>query len=195
MQKQKEEVIMSSEANENPAWLAFCPKLYRNTNVRKLRAPIVMIKRVISHPICERGLRIVGPTGIGKTRLAYMMLKRFYLDGVSMKTFDSTEFGSQASAAFRDGRERDFFKMMVEPEVLFLDDLGKNKNTERVIEALFTVVDRRGARQKPILFTMQYNLKMLRRRLERDEIDDAMIDGLIRRMDEYCDLLQLGTLG
>src|SRR6516162_1430371 len=145
---------MSSE--DNPHWLAFCPKRYRKTVLRKLPAPVIMIKRVLENPMDERSLRLVGPTGIGKTRLAYMLLKKYYFVGDTIKMFDSTAFGSQASAAFRDGKEAEFFKAAVEPRILFLDDVGKNKFTERVIEALFTVIDRRGARELPILFTMQY---------------------------------------
>lgn len=171
-------------ARRERRWKEYCPARFQKLTVALLPCSTKVISQVLSFPIETEGLRIVGPTGTGKTRMAWEALRVSYLSGVSILALDGMDFGSRASAAYRDGTERDFFWRMIERQILFIDDLGKGKMTARVLEALFTVVDRRGNENKPILTTMNYTAESFEAKLLREEADPETVAALLRRMNE-----------
>lgn len=165
-------------------WKAICPPTFQTTELRLLPCTAESIRLAQSFPIARKSVRFVGVTGTGKTRLAWVLLEKEYLRGARILALDAGEFGSAASGAYREGKEEEFFWRLMRPQILFLDDIGKARITQRVAEALFTVFDRRLNRDRPILATMNYTLETFRSKLEREEVDRETIMALNRRMAE-----------
>lgn len=166
-------------------WQKFCPPAMRETERARLPCSSQEIDAVLAHPIAAQSLRLVGPTDSGKTRLAWMLIEsEYFTEGISIVALDFFEFAARASDAYREGTEADFFHKLFRPTIVFIDDVGKARMTQRVTEALFTIVDRRFNHRKSILFTMNYTLDSFRKKLQRDEIDPETIEALIRRIRE-----------
>ena len=67
--------------------------------------------------------------------------------------------------------------------VLVLDDLGKEKAAEAVSTALYSVIEERTARERPILFTANYTSEELAGRFGEHGAY------LVRRLREFCEVV------
>jgi len=157
----------------------------RSTITSKLKCDRPSIQAVADFPIELEGLRLDGQTGLGKTRLAWLLIRKVAATGKTFVAFDGPAFSASASDAYRNGTEEKFFGDLTKPQILFLDDIGKGKFTARVVEALFTVVDRRNNELRPILYTMNYSLATFGSKVSAtDGIDNEMVAALLRRIEE-----------
>ena len=68
-------------------------------------------------------------------------------------------------------------------DLLIIDDLGKEKPTERLLEKLFLIVNNRN--YLPIVITTNYNRNQLRERLCVNK-NYSMVDSIISRLYEMC---------
>lgn len=133
-----------------------------------------------------KGLLLCGPTGAGKSRIMWEVAKREILTGRKVKNLNAYELirypslfmsGDNAAVAFSDS--------MVAVDLLILDDIFKAKLTERIEELLFSVIDERGAWERPCLISVNDTGDTLKERLSSDRGP-----ALIRRLREYCVPLQ-----
>ena len=69
-------------------------------------------------------------------------------------------------------------------KILFLDDLGKAKFTERVEMEFYDLIEFRAANKLPILFTANMSGKQLTEALGEDRGEPIM-----RRLREFCDII------
>lgn len=176
--------FLTPEQERERHWRGICPKIFHDTVLERLPCDSITKQKVLAFPILEKSLLLIGPTGAGKTRLAWLALKQ-NLGSKSLLAMDGMDFGSRASHAYREGDEAEWFQSMLDPALLFIDDVGKGRMTARVVEALFTIIDRRENIDKPILITMNYTIASLEAKLLREEAADMETTAaLIRRMAE-----------
>ena len=104
-----------------------------------------------------KNLILIGPTGSGKTWLAWQVVKKHVCD-LGVKTESALE--SQLSISIGDkamsGSLSAYLEELCTPTLLFVDDLGKAPPTERYLASLYHISERRYAHSKPTILTTQY---------------------------------------
>lgn len=128
-----------------------------------------------------RGLWFFGGPGTGKTTLAMLISRTALEAGRSVaiyslpkllsrirRTFDA-EVGEQSYA--------DLFERLTTVDLLHLDDLGAEKQTEWVLEQLYALINERYERQRSIIVTSN---------LEDDQLEDQLGARIVSRLVEMC---------
>jgi DNA replication protein DnaC len=128
-----------------------------------------------------RGLWFFGGPGTGKTTLAMLISRTALEAGRSVaiyslpkllsrirRTFDA-EIGEQSHA--------DLFERLTTVDLLHLDDLGAEKQTEWVLEQLYALVNERYERQRSIIVTSN---------LEDDQLEEQLGARIVSRLVEMC---------
>ncbi len=169
----------AEKAKLDASWHVLCPRLYLNTDIERLTAPYVA--DVLRWKFNPKGLMLHGPTGKAKTRTAYLLLKRLHYEGHSIAAFHSSEFAHQCARSFGDQTGEAWAERIVKADILFLDDLGKFRLTERVESELFGIVESRTAWERPIIITTNF----VGGALESKMTEDRGVP-MVRRLREFC---------
>jgi DNA replication protein DnaC len=149
------------------------------------------------------GLGIVGPTGIGKTRAMLVALERYVVEnpvcgksGLEMpkvefvNDYDFAEF-ALSKFNYEDKplrvEAKEFLQFFLDADLLFLDDLGQSKYTERVQTELYHLVEQRTNSFLPILWTSNYDAKGLLGRFS----DKSRGQAILRRLKEFTHIMTI----
>ena len=159
--------------------LSRIPKLFISTDRNKLPRP-EKLDEALKWKFGEKGLLLHGPSGCGKTRIIWEIAKREIGAGRSVRNLNAYELTKYPSMVM-DGSAIAFGEDLVNVDLLILDDVFKAKATERIEELLFSVVDERGAWERPCLVSLNDTGETLRERLSSDRGP-----ALIRRFRDYC---------
>lgn len=173
------EAIKKLEMEAN--WRQICPPEFQNTNTKDSRLNVQAIEKTMRWQFDPKGLLLHGKTGLGKTRAIWLLLHRLYFEGIRFKWMTAATFCDRSSDAAGKGESEEFVESLVNPQILFIDDIGKGKMTERNAGALFNVLDQRFINQKPVFMTMNLIGDELAKRIDPD-----MGAPLVRRMREFC---------
>lgn len=166
----------------NEKFLTICPPLYRDTKPEMISTPKKDI--VLQWEYQPRGLLLYGEPRTFKTRLAWLVVKNLVLEGRTVEAMTSGEFALQsAENAGSEGRQ--WFHRLAKADVLFIDDFGKSKMTERVEADLFDVLEVRAANLKPCIITTNFG-KDLEAKLTADRGP-----AIIARLREFCHPIHL----
>jgi hypothetical protein len=136
-------------------WTRQCPKAYRDSDWKQLPCRH-LINEVQSWQYQKRGVVFAGSPGVGKTRLAYIMLKRLHAEGKRVRAMTATDFALGVQEQGGKHKLPEWLKDLCGVSVLLLDDLGKEKLSESVVAQLFHVLDKRMAEELPVLITTNY---------------------------------------
>ena len=136
-------------------WTRQCPKAYRESDWRQLPCRH-LINEVQSWSYGKRGVVFAGSPGVGKTRLAYILLKRLHAEGKRVRAMTATDFALGVQEQGGKHKLPEWLKDLCSVSVLLLDDLGKEKLSESVVAQLFHVLDKRMAEELPVLITTNY---------------------------------------
>lgn len=169
----------------NEAWERICPPLFRDTDDRRLPCDREIIQRVLGWPYGSRGLLLHGETSTGKTRLVYHLLWRLHHhERRKIAALSGTAFSHQVGALFGEGggRGEAFIERLTQVDVLFIDDVGKGRLTERVEAEFFHVIDERSRQLRPTLLTTNLNGEALATTWSSDRAEP-----LVRRLREFFD--------
>ena len=165
------------------AWKALCPPLYQQTDPARLPDQIAY-HNAMSFSYSPVGLLLVGPTGGGKSRIAWEWLRRAWDEGKSISAFTAVEFSHECGKRFFDGSGEAWIGQVSRAKVLFIDDIGKGRLTDRGESELFGLVEYRTSHLLPIVATMNLSGAGLADRLSEDRGAP-----LVRRLKEFCKVL------
>ena len=135
----------------------------------------------------SRGLILLGETGLGKSRVAWTLLKRVLIEDKprSFEWFDSISFGHKLAKHYHEENAESWLELIAEKEILFFDDLGKLKLTERAEVELFGLIEKRCANELPVMVTTNDTGDSLAARMS-----DNRGPAMIRRLREFCEPIQ-----
>jgi DNA replication protein DnaC len=124
----------------------------------------------------EHGLLFTGPTGVGKTHLAVAVLRE--LVGryrVHARFVDCTALIHRLQSTFEPGSPRgkqEVLDPVLQAEILVLDDLGAQKQSDWVSEILYLVLNERYSSRSPTIVTTNLRIDPGREPLS-DRLDSA----------------------
>ncbi len=171
----------------NVRFRAICPPLYLETDPARLNTPKML--QVYAWKYGPRGLLINGQTGLGKTRMAWLLLEKILTvekPKLSFAYFDCVSFGHEIARHYQREDAESWLSDLARKDLVFLDDLGKLKLTERAEAELFGLIERRCAYKKPIIATTNDTGETLAAR-----VTDNRADALVRRLREFCEVISL----
>jgi DNA replication protein DnaC len=129
-------------------------------NERFLKAVDTTRKFVESFPVCEKGLLLIGPPGVGKTHVAIAALtevirrtgaRGLYYDTRALLTLIRSTYDPVIRTS-----PIDYLRPCMEAELLVLDDIGAERLTDWVEETMNLIVNTRYNNRKLTIFTSNY---------------------------------------
>lgn len=166
-------------------WHSLCPPAYRDTVIEKLPNPNKATE-ILSWNYGATGLLLHGKTRKGKSRCAWLLVRKVFEAGKSIRVLDSMA-GFQYGAAFANsGREaQEWVDVRCRCGLLFFDDVFKVKLTDSFEAAVFAIVDYRLSHQLPILATLNDTGDTLAARMSSDRGE-----AFVARLKEMCQVIQ-----
>jgi DNA replication protein DnaC len=166
------------------------PELYLNSDRAKIDAKNPKILALIDNFDLggEKGLLLMGKNGMCKTRATCLLLERYCRAGYSIAMVRSTRFAQLVALQFKDDeydispnsvisgrgestgeKSRKLLKAIRSSDVLLIDDIGKEKFSERVETELFDLLEFRTSSMRRTLLTSNLSLTELALKLSQDQ--------------------------
>lgn len=179
MQKARESA--RDDVRRGGTWKRVCPEEFQKTERGRIPNPI-RFDRVMQWKFGSRGMVLHGPTGRGKSRCAWELMRREHMQGRSWDVLDS-RFAYSYSAQFSKPSDcAKWIKARIELDILLLDDVFKTKLTDSVEQAVFAIVNHRTEEGRPVILTTQDVGETLEQRMSPDRGP-----ALVRRIREFCE--------
>lgn len=162
-----------------------CPPCFKDTDASRL--PQSSLKQIMAFHFIPKtnGLLIQGNTGLGKTRSAWLLVKRLLCeDVVPVRYVSDPMFSVEYSKRLGNGTAEEYIDQLCRVAVLFLDDFGKSAVTPRYKELFYAVLNERCNNYKPMIITTQWNRQKL---VERFGDEDGK--AIVRRLTEFCEIV------
>lgn len=173
-------------------WEAICPPLYRGTDLNDARLSRNAVSTILEWQDAGDGVGIgfQGCSGKGKTRLAYALCRRLFLDGKTVEAITSTGLARLCVECFDDDYQiknpaKDKLRRIRTARYLLLDDMGKQKFTERVEVELYDLIETRTSNLRPIFWTANVKADDFSAMLSPDRGEP-----IIRRLAEFSRIVQ-----
>ena len=139
-----------------------------------------------------RGLYFQGPNGTGKTRAASAIALAFIARSKSVYFTSGSRTLSQLRDAMRsDEAEADVFAELTTPDLLVVDDLGKENQTAWAVSMIYMAIDDRYSTCKPVVITSNYSKRELVARLSQDG-DRSAAEAIVSRLSEMTVKVEMG---
>ena len=167
------------------------PRKYRGVSFDRPPVPQIdpfVVKRV--RAFCEslqenldagRGLWFFGTSGTGKTTLAMLISKTALETGHSVAIYSLPRLLSRVRQTYdaESGGHSysELFRRLSTVDLLHLDDLGAEKQTEWVLEQLYALINERYERERSVVVTSN---------LEDDELEKQLGTRILSRLIEMC---------
>ncbi len=151
---------------------------------------MTMQKKYVSRLVnneTDKGLFIVGTYGVGKTYLASCIANECIKNEITVVFGTLMQLLGYIKDTYKDSNiaDKEYLNLYSSVDLLIIDDLGKEKPTEWVLEKLFLIVNNRYNDYLPIVITTNYNKNQLRERLCINK-NYSMVDSIISRLYEMC---------
>lgn len=186
------EAAEKARARVRAEWDAICPAAYRQTDPNFPLMNHKLLEGLMRFdPSRGIGIGLHGPTGMRKTRMLCLVLKKLHFSGVrvfyvSAKRLSgcySIMFGKDSDA----GEARDVIRKSLRAEVLLLDDIGKERFTDRGQAEFYDLVESRTSRLKPILWTANASGDELAAMMSADRGGP-----IVRRLEDFAEVIGVG---
>jgi DNA replication protein DnaC len=162
------ETVKRLAASGVARWLEYCPPAFQDTDLAKLPYPKVSAQ-VLAWEYQSRGMLLYGKTRSGKTRTAWLLIKKQFEAGRTARVMDSMS-GFEYAAIFGAGGAAalEWVQARCRCSLLFLDDVFKVKLTESFEAAMFAIVDHRLNYNLPVIATLNDTGSTLSARMTGD---------------------------
>lgn len=182
----RHEAQLREDARRN-SFEAICPPLYRETDLKRIYGPFS--DAVQNWKYGPQGLLLQGQAGTGKTRAAWWLIKREMMVGRKCHGISCTEFAKLAGEQWHDDSKQrshaeETMDLCRSTKILFLDDLGKQKMTERAELELYDVLEQRTNSMLPTIITTNATSTQLLSMLSQDRGNP-----ILRRIRDFCDIV------
>lgn len=185
------------------AWEACAPKEYRDTTTSH---PDYRV-RIEKHRNAQEWLRgkwidgqprrlflgITGPSGLCKTRIAALMVKRLIWDGMRVLWLNSSRFQWACQHQFDDavkGEANTWLRRYRAASWLIFDDIGSLKSSEIVADELYSLLEHRTSLQMPMIWTSNEEIEeMLPKLTEKPRAR------ILSRLDGFSNQVTIGKEG
>ena len=179
--------VETEEVSREREWFGICPPLYHDSDPKLLKIEPDVLRRVLEWQISPRGIGLSGVSGAGKTRAMFMLLRKFHFSGVRVRAFSAKKFERWCHNLFdKDDDARIRVLEAHQAAIVFIDDIGKEKYTERVESEFYDLIEDRTAHLRPILWTANASGDQLKRMLGEDR--GAPI---VRRLREFSEIISV----
>lgn len=121
---------------------------------------LAVLPEVLAWTPCNKGIGIVGSTGLGKSYLMMALMKRLYLNySLNVRYLSMSNFGTTIGAMFKRDNDAaaEWLEALCNEPVLYLDDLGKEMRTDRSVTSLFEILKTRAEKNLPTFWTCNYS--------------------------------------
>lgn len=190
--RDRNEAITSGEATQEPPakWTDICPPVYARYNFDKLPLQGQKIApRVFCHPWLRnkdgRGLGLMGDSFFGKSMIMHELARHAFSNGHDVYVTSAAEFAYQVGQKDNDRRMK-MIDRCKEAEILLLDDVGKEKMTDRVESDLYMMLEHRRRWLRPLLTTVNSDGKGLRKGMSDDRGEP-----IVNRIREAAEILEV----
>lgn len=137
----------------------------------------------------DKGLYIVGGVGTGKTYEACALAKSFFEAGYTVHVTTSLAMLDSVSRSYDDPSTAGI-SVFTGVDVLVIDDLGKENANAWALTTLFQIINSRYEDGKPTIYTSQYDLQSLQRRMSRQHESESA-EAIVSRICETSAIVQL----
>ena len=139
-----------------------------------------------------RGLVLIGPFGTGKTTLGACIIRNLAERWAALDPTQRQPFSSRFQAvpqlldairrSYEYHQEPDPLRPLLNARMLVLDDLGRERATEWVLDRLYVLIDHRYTHLLPTVVTTNFGL---------DELAKAGYGAMVSRLIEGVDVVQM----
>jgi len=163
-------------------WDSMCPEIFKSTNLDSL-PNVRSTMKVLEWKFGPKGLLLHGETRTGKSRSAWLLLKRLHFERYSFMVLNSMA-GLRYAALFGQSTNvvEEWINELISCDVLLMDDVFKIKLTDSFEGAIFSMVDQRSEMGRPMIVTANDTGETLKTRLTCDRSEP-----LLARFREFCD--------
>jgi len=168
-------------------WPRFCPPLYLEHDSAKYPvASKPKLAGVLKWQYGAKGLLLHGESGTGKTRCAWQLIRRLYIEeNRRVIPFDAVSFSHAITKHFGpDGDGEKWLEKIINVPIVLFDDFGKARLTERGEAEVFGIVEVRMAHCRPMILTTNFVGETLAACF-RDDVGRA----LVRRLRDCCECI------
>lgn len=156
---QRQAIEAERQARLREEWERICPPLYRKTDPKFPLMDMTILNALMRWRPGEDGVGVglYGSTGMRKTRMMFLLLKTLHFEGVRVFAVSSVRLAACFAAAAWHDREaqeaRDLIKKAKGAQVLFIDDLGKERFTETAQKGVYDLLETRTKYLRPSMWT------------------------------------------
>jgi DNA replication protein DnaC len=171
------------------------PRKYRGVSFD--RPPVTQINPIVVRRVrtfCDQieenldrgdGLWFMGNPGTGKTTLAMLVSKYALAAGRTVAIYSMPRLLARIRRTYDDapGEQSysEFFERLVAVDLLHLDDLGAEKQSEWVLEQLYAIINERYERQRSLVLTTNQDERSL-----AQQLGDSIGERVLSRLVEMC---------
>jgi DNA replication protein DnaC len=171
------------------------PRKYRGVSFD--RPPVTQINPIVVRRVrtfCEqidqnleqgRGLWFMGNAGTGKTTLAMLVSKTALAAGRTVAIYSVPRLLARIRRTYDDrpGEQSysEFFERLTSVDLLHLDDLGAEKQSEWVLEQLYAIVNERYETQRSLVLTTNLEERKL-----VEQLGESLGERVLSRLVEMC---------
>jgi DNA replication protein DnaC len=180
---------LERKAELDRQWERMCPPLYRLTDPNHPAIDQDLLAKVLGwDPAAAggKGILLHGPTGTCKTRMMFLLVHNLHYQDVKILWTSAIKLSSASAEKFDDdekvrNKARKLLKNALRAEVLFIDDLGKERFTDTTERDLFQLIETRTSQLRPTLWTSNASSRAALRKLMSENRGQP----IMRRLAEF----------
>jgi chromosomal replication initiation ATPase DnaA len=183
----KRKQAKEEQERRQEAFFSLCPPIYRESDLNRI--PAAFLRECRTWKVSPQGLAFVGKAGSGKTRASWLLLKRLHFSGVGVYGLTATQYAKACADQWQDNAQlkataEEVLEKCRKVRVLLIDDLGKNKFTERAELEFFDLLEHRTSHEMPVIWTANAEGTTFLKMLSSDRGEP-----ILRRLSEFTKII------